>query len=170
VKYVVALNGRERTVFVEDLNDGRAKIVTDGVTVVADLRSAGGPSLWSLLADERSCEISVVEKDDLLRLTLRGATFEARVESEQERDARALGASNAAPKNAVVRASMPGFVAKVLVAPGDAIVKGQALIILEAMKMENEVRAEAPGIVAEIVAVAGKSVNGGDVLLKIQAP
>ncbi len=169
MKYVVTLGGRETTVVIEDLDDGRYRVTADGRTTTADLRAAGGSSLFSVLLDAKSCEVSAIEKERGYRLTLRGATFDLGVESEQERNARALTKTDGPPRATVVKASMPGFVAKILVQPGDAVVKGQSLLILEAMKMENEVRAEAAGVVAEIIVQAGRNVNGGDVLLKLKA-
>lgn len=169
MKYVVTLDGREHVVSVETQDDGRRRLVLDGVETLADLRPAGGGSLWSLLLGTKSCEVSVAKTDDGLRMNLRGATFDARVESEQRRNARALAGQDSAPKASVVKASMPGIVTKVLVAPGDAVEKGRPLLIVEAMKMENEVRAEAAGVVAEIAVAAGRTVNGGDVLVRLKA-
>lgn len=169
MKYVVTLGGREHVVSVEEQDDGRRRLTLDGVETLADLRPAGGGSLWSLLLGTKSCEVSVTRTDDGLRMNLRGATFDARVESEQRRNARALSGQDSAPKASVVKASMPGIVTKVLVAPGDAVEKGRPLLIVEAMKMENEVRAEAAGVVAEIAVAAGRTVNGGDVLVRLKA-
>jgi biotin carboxyl carrier protein len=170
MKYVVTLGGRERTVQVEDLVDGRRRVVLDGVEEIADLRSAGDASLWSLLLGVKSCEISVAAREGGFRLTLRGATLDVAVESEQERNARALTKHDGPPKASVVKASMPGIVTKLLVKPGDAVVKGQPLLIVEAMKMENEVRAEAAGVVADIAVQPGRTVNGGDLLVRLKAP
>jgi biotin carboxyl carrier protein len=169
VKYVTTYGGREVLVVIEDLDDGRFRVTAEGRVTVADVRPAGGSSLFSLLLGTESCEVSAIEKENGFRLTLRGATVDVGVESEQERNARALTKTEGPPRATTVKASMPGCVTKILVAPGDLVEKGRALLILEAMKMENEVRAEAAGVVAEIVAVAGRNVNGGDVLLKLKA-
>jgi biotin carboxyl carrier protein len=168
VKYVVTIGGREHAVTIQDLDDGRFRVTTNGRATTADVRSAGGASLFSILLDEKSCEVAVIEKEGGYRLALRGATFDVGVESEQERNARALVKHDGPPKAATVKASMPGNVAKLFVKVGDAVTKGTPLLILEAMKMENEVRAECAGVVAEIAVAAGKNVNGGDVLLKLK--
>jgi biotin carboxyl carrier protein len=68
---------------------------------------------------------------------------------------------------AVVLAPMPGLVMRVLVTPGEAVLEGQGVAILEAMKMENEIRAPRPGVVKAVHVMAGKAVNQGDALLVV---
>jgi glutaconyl-CoA decarboxylase len=65
---------------------------------------------------------------------------------------------------------MPGIVRALLVKPGDDVKAGQPLVILEAMKMENELRAEHAGTVKEVKAAAGGPVDGGAALLVIEPP
>lgn len=67
-----------------------------------------------------------------------------------------------------VTAYMPGRVVKVLVAEGETVVAGQGLVVLEAMKMENEIRAEAPGVVKQVLVTSGQAVDGGDVLFELE--
>jgi biotin carboxyl carrier protein len=62
---------------------------------------------------------------------------------------------------------MPGTVLKINVAVGDTVSEGQAVVILEAMKMENEIAAPSSGTVASIVVSQGASVNSGDVLITL---
>ena len=66
-----------------------------------------------------------------------------------------------------VEAPMPGTVLKINVAVGDTVSEGQAVVILEAMKMENEIASPASGTVASIVVSQGASVNSGDVLITL---
>jgi acetyl-CoA/propionyl-CoA carboxylase biotin carboxyl carrier protein len=63
---------------------------------------------------------------------------------------------------------MQGTIVKVLVAPGDAVEVGQAVLVLEAMKMENHINAETAGTVAEVRVAAGDTVGPGDVLAVIE--
>jgi glutaconyl-CoA/methylmalonyl-CoA decarboxylase subunit gamma len=75
----------------------------------------------------------------------------------------------AAPAGAaVVKAPMPGTILKVNVGVGDTVKKGQVLIILEAMKMENEIVAPGDGKVASVNVSKGSSVNAGDVLVSME--
>jgi biotin carboxyl carrier protein len=64
-----------------------------------------------------------------------------------------------------VRSPMPGAVVRVLVAPGDAVTKGQVLVVVEAMKMENEFRAADDGVVASVGVAVGQAVEAGAVLV-----
>jgi biotin carboxyl carrier protein len=66
-----------------------------------------------------------------------------------------------------VGAPLPGKITHVAVRPGDTVAAGDTLLVIEAMKMENELRAGAPGTVAEVRVRAGQTVNAGDVLLII---
>ncbi len=66
-----------------------------------------------------------------------------------------------------VNAPIPGLVSRVLVAPGDSVTAGQALVILEAMKMENEIRAPFEGVVNSIAAAPGQTVVRNQVLAEI---
>lgn len=67
-----------------------------------------------------------------------------------------------------VKAPMPGTILKVNVNAGDAVKRGQVLLILEAMKMENEIVAPAEGTIASVNVAKGASVNAGDVLITFQ--
>ena len=67
-----------------------------------------------------------------------------------------------------IKAPMPGTILSVKVSPGTFVKKGDTVVILEAMKMENEISAPRDGVVAEILKTAGASVSTGDVLLSIK--
>lgn len=67
-----------------------------------------------------------------------------------------------------IRAIMPGRVSRIDVAPGDAVRRGQGLLILEAMKMENEIVAPRDGIVADVLVSAGQAVDNGDELVRLE--
>ncbi|MFB3820229.1 MAG: biotin/lipoyl-containing protein [Candidatus Methylomirabilales bacterium] len=115
------------------------------------------------------------------RVSLAGRTYEVTVEEVHVPGGGPPGApaNHAAPRPGlrpaparlaqqhVVRAPMPGTVLAVKVAPGDRVVSGSALVVLEAMKMENDLLSSVDGTVQRVVAQAGQSVNTGDVLLVI---
>lgn len=67
-----------------------------------------------------------------------------------------------------IKAPMPGTILKIRVSPGTSVKKGDTLVILEAMKMENEISAPRDGVVSEIIVTTGASVSTGDVLLAIK--
>ena len=102
-------------------------------------------------------------------VTIDGVRHAVAIEDERERAAHLAASSR--PKGPVtLRASMPGIVRAVLVKPGDAVTAGQPLVILEAMKMENELRADHAGLVREVKVAAGTAVDGGAALVVIDSP
>ncbi len=167
MKYIVRIGGKDTPVSVDLRDDGRFDVTLDGESMQVDMRRAGGDSLFSLLIGARSCEVSATTNDGMWRLALRGATVDAAVESEQERNARLIQVGTGPSRPAIIKANMPGFVSKILVKPGDAVAKGTALLIIEAMKMENEIRADSAGSVAEVLVSERQTVNNGDSLVRI---
>ena len=90
-----------------------------------------------------------------------------RVQSERMRSAEQAKSATASSTERVVKSPMPGRVVKILVAKGDRIEAGQGLLVLEAMKMENEVRARGAGTVAEVHVKAGTAVEGNAKLVTL---
>ena len=90
-----------------------------------------------------------------------------RVESERMRSAEQAKKTTVSGGDKTVKSPMPGRVVKVLVAKGDVVEVGQGLMVLEAMKMENEVRARVAGTVAEVHVAAGATVEGNAKLVTL---
>jgi biotin carboxyl carrier protein len=90
-----------------------------------------------------------------------------RVESERMRSAEQAKKSTVAGGEKTVKSPMPGRVVKVLISKGDAVEVGQGLLVLEAMKMENEVRARVAGTVAEVHVAPGATVEGNAKLVTL---
>jgi biotin carboxyl carrier protein len=127
--------------------------------------------VWSLVGpDGRQIEVSVAfQKDGSVRAYAAGSLFG--FELLDELTARALAATGgrSARRAAHATAAMPGRVLRVLVAPGESVTQGQPLLVLEAMKMENEVKSPRDGVVASVEAAAGQAVSAGDVLVRFEA-
>ena len=157
------------------IGDETFDVERDGAAWRADGReravhaAAAGARTVHLLADGRSRVVTVEPLGDgRCRATVGGRVVEGTV-----KDARALlmekyglGASAQAAAR-VVKAPMPGLVVRVLVAPGDAVEAGQGVVVLEAMKMENELKAPAAGTVAAAHAVVGAAVGKGELLVEL---
>ena len=73
------------------------------------------------------------------------------------------------PCPGVLKAPMPGLVGRVQVQPGEQVAAGAPLVVLEAMKMENELKAGAPGVVKSVRVVSGEAVEKGQVLVEFEA-
>lgn len=91
-------------------------------------------------------------------------------DEQQEKLSSYIQSSQKAATGMVVRAPMPGLVKEISVAAGDTVVKGQRLLILEAMKMENEITSPLEGTVSRCTLTAGKNVEKDQELLQISTP
>jgi pyruvate carboxylase subunit B len=99
-----------------------------------------------------------------------GERIEVEAVDERTRQIQALtGRKPGGPAGGVVRAPMPGLVVRVEVAEGQRIAAGAALVVVEAMKMENELRATRPGVVAKVHVAAGTAVEKGAPLVTFAA-
>ena len=128
-----------------------------------------GPGLHSLLIGGRSYEVDLLEVEGALMVLVDGQPFRVEIRREQESPARAAIQRSGAPSGQeMVTAPMPGKVTKILVAVGQAVRPGDGIVVMEAMKMENELKASRGGTVAELRVEEGRAVNGGDVLVVIE--
>lgn len=141
------------------------RVEVDGHSLQVDVLPVGG-SLYSLLLDGRSYEVDVLETQDACIVLVNGQPF--RVELRQERAASGPGGPPAAAAGGSLAAPMPGKVVTLLVGPGDVVATGDGVIVLEAMKMENELKAPAPGRVAEVRVAEGQVVSAGEVLVVME--
>ena len=121
---------------------------------------------------------SVEEQDgNMVQVTVNGNTYSVEVEHEapkaapMARPAAVAAPAAAAPVTAAsakISAPLPGNITKILVSVGQKVKKGDVVMTMEAMKMENNITAEADGTVKAIVAQVGQSVNQGDVLVELE--
>lgn len=144
----------------------------DGAPVEADLARIPGTDLRHLLLDAASHPL-VAERGEergVWSLHLDGARFEVEVVDERTRTIRAMtGASARAQGPRPIRAPMPGLIVRVEVEPGDWVRPGQGVVIIEAMKMQNELKAESEGRVAKVLVEAGQAVEKGATLIELEA-
>ena len=160
----VEVGGRTRVVDVRRAGE-RGAVTIDGRTVAADLvRTPGG---WSLLLDGRSYEIALEEAATGTTVHVDGRAVPVTFPGARRfgRGGGRADAGSSGPRR--ITSPMPGRVVKVLVAPGDQVVARQGLIVVEAMKMENELRAPSAGTVAEVRVSQGASVEANAVLIVI---
>jgi biotin carboxyl carrier protein len=168
--FEVEVNGRTRSVSIERAGDGRFRVSVDGEVTLVEAQRSGTYGL-SMLFPERGCETARVSiapgaaQGELLAY-LDGRTATVAV------NARRTGRAGADATVGVrgeqrVSAPMPGRVVRVLVAQGDSVDARQPVVVVEAMKMENELRSPKAGRVKEVAVTAGSSVEAGRVLVVI---
>jgi biotin carboxyl carrier protein len=162
--YFVTINNKEYTVTFE--HDGG--ITVNGRSAPLDIRQLDAQT-FSLLRDGASRRVIVERFQDGYRLLVNGKQASAQVESERARLLKRFDhQSTSKHHKAEVTAPMPALVVKVMVEVGQEVKQGQGLLILEAMKMENEIKAHKAGIVKEISVTKGRAVEKGELLLLVE--
>ena len=161
LKFQVTIQGRLRVVEASTSN-GKLKFAIDGRETDADA-VATAPALYSILLEGRSFEAQVRESADGVTVTINGREFHVNI-VDARRWRRRHGAALEAEGRQQVIASMPGKVVRLLVAAGHSVEAGQGLVVIEAMKMQNEVRSPKSGKVERLLVAEGQAVNGGEVL------
>jgi len=171
MRYFVELSGGKDAVEVVLAESASGDFVAsvDGKSIPVELVPAGGACFALLLGTAAHDVMAEPARDGSLALTVGGERFTARVEGESERDARKLSGGAARRAGGPVRSSMPGIVARVLKSAGEAVRRGDTVVIVEAMKMENEVKADHDGIVSALDVKSGDRIQGGDRLFEIAA-
>lgn len=164
--YFVTVAGQT---FEVDLTGGTPRV--NGEPVEAELSRVAGTPMLHLLADGRSHTlISRRQNRHGWDLYLDGDRYVVDVVDERTRAIQAMTGQGAAPKGPrPVKAPMPGLVVRVGVEPGDQVQAGQSVVIIEAMKMENDLKAESAGIVAAVAVTPGQTVEKGATLVEFQA-
>jgi pyruvate carboxylase subunit B len=163
--------------YIVQVGDRRVEVVLEGDAVVVD-----GTRVHAHAADVPGSPVRLVTLGDAVhrvvarrtggkgRYALRMDGWRFDVEALDER-ARAIqdasAASGAARGPAPLVAPMPGLIVRVAVQPGDQVAAGQGLVVMEAMKMENELKAASAGTVAKVHAVPGTAVEKGALLVEL---
>jgi biotin carboxyl carrier protein len=137
--------------------------------LTVDLRKVSEPSLFSLIIDNQSHEVFVDRRGDEYDVLVEGELHRMKVQDEW---ARRLASIQRRSKHVegelTVKAPMPGIVLRVEVTAGDVVEQGQGLIVLGAMKMENQIKAPRKGIVKSVAVEPGQTVEQGRALVVIE--
>lgn len=165
--FIAKLGDQTYTVEIEETGKSVYRVSVDGNEFLVDGKKTGRTN-YSLIVDDRSFEIEVDNTDDEYRVLVDGRSY--RIDLVDERRLRVGGAQAGLELQGRqnVTVPMPGKVIAVLVSEGDTVEKGQGLVIVEAMKMENEVRSPIAGEVKAIKVKAGETVEGGAVLVVVE--
>ncbi|GAC1537721.1 MAG: acetyl-CoA carboxylase biotin carboxyl carrier protein subunit [Polyangiales bacterium] len=160
MRYFVTIDGRERVVEVNVLPTGAVAVAMDGTPVDTDVVALDDGGL-SVRVDGRVLDLTIEGEPPEVGVVASGHRAYVRVESERLRAAAAVKRRDGGASEKVLLAPMPGRVAKVLVAVGDEVAAGQGVMVVEAMKMENELRAKGAAKVAEIHVKPGDTIESG---------
>jgi len=124
--------------------------------------------IYSLLIGGVSYVADVLDEDGACVVDIGAERYLIHVEEQTRHIIRTKGGAGGGPGGRTLVAPLPGRIVKVAVKPGDRVEKGATLLVIEAMKMENEFKAGASGTIAEVRVEPGQAVNGGDVLIVIR--
>ena len=166
MKYTAILDEKERELEVIRHDEYHFRVYVDGQLHEVDARKCG-PDLLSILIDDVSHDISYSLDDVDVLLNFRNRYYNIEVLDERRMRMRRVRSEFEMSGPEIIKTSMPGKVVKVLVEEGQQVEPGKGVIIIEAMKMENEIMAPVAGTVKSITVSKGASVNSGDVLVVI---
>jgi len=189
MQYSVTVGDRALTITLAD--DGHAQRVTlDGREIVVDWRPVGGANLpwraaapgddgegaraghYSALIGGRSYDVYIralpaedaASEAQTFEVSVGPTTYTVTLQDERTRTLASLAGGGHVSGDVTIRAPMPGLVAQALVAEGTLVERGQTIIVLEAMKMENDLTTPRGGVVKRIAVSKGQTVNQGDTL------
>jgi biotin carboxyl carrier protein len=163
--YIARIGDQEYEI--ELLSENR--VLINGVPHEIDFKALRQQLSFSLLADGRSYEVNIYQDNGDWEVLLRGRQFSVEVEDERERRLRLAAGETSGPKGKyLLIAPMPGLVIDIPVAEGDQVSKGDVLVILESMKMQNELTAPRDGTVTRIHARVNDNVERKESLLVLE--
>ena len=165
--FIAKLGGESCRVEIEEMNKSLYRVSVDGNDLVVDANKTGLSS-YSLIIDNRSFEVDVDVSEDEYRVLVDGRSYHIHLIDERRIRLGGVQTGIQLQGRQNVAVPMPGKVIAVLVSEGDRVEKGQGLVIVEAMKMENEVRSPISGEVKEVRAKAGETLEAGAVLVVVE--
>ncbi len=155
MKYITTIENKEYEC--EILNDKQVSL--NGKVINVDFGSINGQIVYSLLIDGRSHEAYVYNDDEQWQVLLRGRQYNVSVEDDREKRLRSSSSAASGSEEYNLKSPMPGLVVAIPVNDGDTVVKGQVLLVLESMKMQNELKSPRDGVVSRIKVKPGDKVE-----------
>ena len=162
--YVTTIGEREFLVDIVDEN----QVLVDGKPYQVDFIPIEDQPIFSLLVDNKSYEGYVYPAEKAWQVLIYGRSYPVLVEQEMERRLRMASGSRVSKKGELhLKAPMPGLIVAVPVEEGQEVEKGQVLVLLESMKMQNELKAPRAGVITRLRTHAGERVEQNQTLLSL---
>ena len=164
MKYVTIINDQSYEIEID--HDG--SVLVNGQERDVDFLNLGG-DLFSIITENRSLEAVINDDEGQIAVMMSGRQFEAQVLDEramlmmQRRGVQSTGSGE-------VKAPMPGLIVAVTIVRGASVAKGETLVVLESMKMQNELKSPIEGVARAIHVEAGQAVDKHDLLVEIKPP
>lgn len=167
-RYFATIRGQpQKSVEVEALGDGRYAVTLDNQRHEVDALTLPHGAV-SMLVDHQSYAVEFEDVGDEIAVQLRTQVSRIDVVDERRLRLRAATGAFSAEGKQVISAPMPGKIVKVFVKVGDDVTEGQGLVVVEAMKMENELKSPKAGKVVEVRAQEGATVENGATLVVVE--
>ena len=164
MKYVTLINDQSYEIEI----DQEGKVLVNGEQRDVDFLNLGG-DLFSVITENRSLEAVINDDEGKIAVMMSGRQFEAQVLDEramlmmQRRGTQATGSGE-------VKAPMPGLIVAVTTERDKSVAKGDTVVVLESMKMQNELKSPIEGVVRAVHVEAGQAVDKNELLIEIRAP
>lgn len=150
-----------------DIND--KSVLVDGHAVNCNLAPINAKGLHLLTVGGKTYEVFCHKKDGKYKVSFTNFNFSISVDDEKSRNLKKLiKIESVAPDHFKIKSPMPGLIIRVNVTEGDSVSGGQSLVIIEAMKMENEICAPYDGTITQLFVKEGRSVDKEAVLMVLQ--
>ncbi len=164
MKYITNVEDKEYIIEI----DQDYQILVDGERYNIDFQTSPEGNVFSLLLNNHSLEGVVEEREDIWTVLIKGELYEVQVQDERAyRLAKARGSVLEVTGEVTIKSPMPGIIIDVLVTQGQLVQKGDKMVILESMKMENELLAPRDGVVGRVLVKPGASVEKNQALVVI---
>ncbi|MFQ5825031.1 MAG: acetyl-CoA carboxylase biotin carboxyl carrier protein subunit [bacterium] len=168
MKFFARANNKSYEIEVDDFTENFT-VHLGNKLIKAELQRVSQEGLYSLLVDNRSYQLFIEENSQGCEVIINGRRFLVELEDEKTRLLQSLIKTDKKSKGQMeVKAPMPGLIAKIEVEEGQKIKKGDGLLIIEAMKMENEIRANVGGVVKKVLTKEKESVEKDMILMVIE--
>ena len=164
MRYITTVEDKQ---FLVEIIDEK-HVSVDGKVYEVDFESVSGQPVFSLIVDGKSHEGYVARGDENWQVLLRGRLYPITVEDEREKRLRSAAGGGVAESGEFhLRAPMPGLAVAILVEEGQTVKKGQVLLILESMKMQNELKSPRDGTIGRVRVKAGETIDQKQTLLSV---
>jgi biotin carboxyl carrier protein len=169
VRFFARSGDREYQIEVTGVEGSLFRLSVDGLNWEVDCVKVSD-RCYSLILDGTSYEVDIIKGVNPYAVGVKGEVHDIEILTEREKRLKAVTRKAAGVQEGrqVVAAPMPSKVVRILVGVGDQVNPGSGVIVVEAMKMENELRAAGPGTVREIRVKEGEAVGGGQALVIIE--
>ncbi len=165
--YVVTVDKVEYRVTINEIDADKYEVTIDDKSYIVDTRLSE-ESVYSLIVNGKSYEVDLEYKEGVYNVLTEGDLFKITVMDELKKKMLERRGGGAAEGKQVIKSEMPGAIVDVKVKVGDQVKEGDVLLILEAMKMQNEIRAPKDGEVKEIFVKPGENVEADAQLVVIE--